>query len=167
MSVIFTPGQTIGANDLDIYLTNAGGFPSNAYAITYAIFYVAPPDPPGTEVLIGSPTRIPVNPAVGEYFASLQVPPTATPGNYRIRWTFQQFASSPAQTVVQEWGVVVSGTIVGLPVYSPQTQIMIDKLRLLLRDQCLGGEETIEVDADGERIVVSLEELYNITHTAG
>ena len=135
MSVVFIPGQTIGQNDLDIFLTNSGGFPSNAYSITYAIYYVAPPDPPGTEVLIGSPTRIPINPVVGEYYASLQVPPTATAGNYRIRWTFQQFASSPPQTVVQEWGVVIAGTILGPPVYTTTTQIMIDKLRLLLRDQ--------------------------------
>jgi hypothetical protein len=135
MSVIFQPGQTLGQGDLDIFLTNSGGNPANAYSITYAIFYVAPPDPPGTEVLIGSPTRIPINPNVGEYYASLQIPSNATPGNYRIRWTFQQFASSPPQQVVQEWGVVAPGSIVGPTTYTPLTQGMIDKLRLLLRDQ--------------------------------
>lgn len=135
MSVVFHPSDTLGQGDLDIFLTNSGGFPSNAYEITYAIFYVAPPDPPGTEVLIGSPTRIPINPTVGEYYASLQVPPTAIPGNYRIRWTFKQFAGSPAQQVVMEWAVVVAGTVLGPPVYSTLTQGMIDKLRMLLRDQ--------------------------------
>jgi len=135
VSVVFHPSDTLGQGDLDIFLTNSGGFPSNAYEITYAIFYVAPPDPPGTEVLIGSPTRIPINPTVGEYYASLQVPPTAIPGNYRIRWTFKQFAGSPAQQVVMEWAVVVAGTVLGPPVYSTLTQGMIDKLRMLLRDQ--------------------------------
>ena len=144
MSVVFTPNQTIGQGDLDIFLTNAGGFPANAYSITYAIYYVSP-GPPETEVLIGSPTRTPVNPTVGEYYASLTVPGTATPGDYRIRWTFQQFASSPPQQVVMEWAVVATGTVLAPPTYSTLTQGMIDKLRLLLRDQCLGGEETIEV----------------------
>lgn len=133
MSVVFNPGQTIGQGDLDIFLTNAGGFPANAYSITYAIYYVAP-GPPETEVLIGSATRTPVNPTVGEYYASLTVPAMATPGDYRIRWTFQQFAGSPPQQVVMEWGVVSAG-LIAVGAYSTLTQGMIDKLRLLLRDQ--------------------------------
>lgn len=159
MAVAFTPGQTIGEGDLDLFLTNAGGFASNAYSITYAIYYVDP-NPPYPEVLIGSPTRVPVNPTVGEYFASLTVPPGAVPGEYRIRWTFQQFAGSPPQVVVQEWAVVAAGLTT--VTYSGNMMAMVNKLRMLLRDQCVGGEETIEVDADGERITVSLEELHNI-----
>lgn len=159
MSVVFTPGAVISEGDLDIFLTNAGGFPSDAYSITYALYYVSP-GPPETEVLIGSATRTPVHPTVGEYFASLTVPPSAVPGDYRIRWTFQQFAGSPPQQVVQEWGVVSAGLTT--VTYSANVQGMIDKLRMLLRDQCLGGEETIEVDADGERITVSMEELHTL-----
>lgn len=165
MSVVFTPNQTIGQGDLDIFLTNAGGFPANAASITYAIYYVDP-GPPEMEVLIGSATRTPVNPTVGEYYASLTVPAMATPGDYRIRWTFQQFAGSPPQQVVMEWGVVSAG-LIAVGAYSTLTQGMIDKLRLLLRDQCLGGEETIEVDAGGERITVSMEELYDLLGVAG
>ena len=132
MSVAFNPGQTIGEGDLDLYLTNAGGFAANAASITYAIYYVDP-GPPETEVLIGSPTRTPINPTVGEYFASLTVPPSAIPGDYRIRWTFQQFTGSPPQEVVQEWAVVSAGL---LPVtYSGNVQAMINSLRMLLRDQ--------------------------------
>ena len=39
---------------------------------------------------------------------------------------------------------------------------MIGKLRMLLRDQCLGGETEIEVEANGERIVVRLDELHEL-----
>ena len=159
MSVVFTPGQTIGEGDLDLFLTNSGGFAANAFSCSYAIYFVDP-TPPYPEVLIGSATRTPVNPTVGEYFASLTVPPSAVPGDYRIRWTFQQFAGSPPQQVVQEWGVVSAGLTT--VTYSANVQGMIDKLRMLLRDQCLGGEETIEVDADGERITVSMEELHTL-----
>lgn len=164
MSVAFAPGDVISEGDLDLFLTNAGGFAANAFSCSYAIYYVDP-NPPYPEVLIGSPTRVPVNPTVGHYFASLTVPPGAVPGDYRIRWTFQQFAGSPPQVVVQEWAVVAAGLT--SVTRSGNMQAMIDKLRLLLRDQCIGGEETIEVDADGERITVSLEELHGITNPTG
>lgn len=131
MSTTFTPGETIGQGDLDIYLTDAGGFAANAYLVTYAIFYVDP-GPPETEVLIGPAARVPVNPQIGEYYASLQVPPSAVPGSYRIRWSFQQYATSIVTVVVQEWKVVAPGTVA--VVYSPNTQGMINKLRMLLRD---------------------------------
>lgn len=132
MSVAFVPGQIIGRGDLDIFLTNSSGNPSDAYSITYAIYYVDPTT--HLEILIGDPVRIPMHPAVGEYYASLQVPVTALAGDYRIRWTFQELAGSQPQTVVQEWAVVVAGTVTG-PTYTLAQQDMINKLRLLLRDQ--------------------------------
>ena len=159
MAVAFRPGDTINRGDLDIFLTNSQSNPSDAYSITYALYYVDPTS--HLEVLIGSPTRVSVHPAVGEYYASLQVPNNAQAGDYRIRWTFQELAGSQPQTVVQEWAVVVPNSIVG-PSYSLAMQDMIGKLRLLLRDQCVGGEETIEVDAGGERITVSFEELHEV-----
>lgn len=132
MTVQFKPGQTIGQGDLDLYLVDGSGFPANPYQITYAIYYVNP-GPPETEVLIGPSTRVPVNPQIGEFYASLQVPPSATAGNYRIRWSFQQIAGGATTTVVQEWQVVAPGTVA--VVYSPRTQEMIASLRRLLRDQ--------------------------------
>lgn len=133
MAVAFNPGQTIGQGDLDIFLTNAEGYAANAFSVSYAIYYVDP-GPPESEVLIGSPARTPLNPNVGEYYASLQVPANATPGNYRIRWNFQQFAGSPLQQVVMEWAVVANGVLT-TPGYSPCESELIGKLRLLLRDQ--------------------------------
>lgn len=133
MAVAFLPGSILGQGDLDIFLTDSNSIASNAYEITYAIYYVNPA-PPHAEILIGSANRIPLNPSVGEYYASLQVPTNATPGNYIIRWTFRQFASSPPQQVVQEWAVVGAGTVT-TPGYSPCVSSMIMKLRVLLRDQ--------------------------------
>jgi hypothetical protein len=160
MGVVFTQGQTLTRGDLDLFLTNAQSFPTNAAEIYYAIYYVDP-GPPETEVLIGSDQRVPVNPAVGEYYASLMVPTTATVGTYRIRWTFKETISSPYQQVVQEWGVVATGTVTGVT-YTVAEQSMIDKLRILLRDNCLGGEEVVEVDADGTLIRVTLEDLWGV-----
>lgn len=158
MGVVFEPGQTLGQGDLDIFLTDAGDAPSNPYSITYSIYFVDP-DPPHAEVLIGTAGRIPENPTVGEFYAALLVPGGATPGDYRIRWRFQQYASSPEQEVVQEWAVRERGQV-ALTTLSPNVKLMVDKLRILLRDNCIGGEETVELDVGGERMLVSMEELY-------
>jgi hypothetical protein len=133
MAIAFSPGQTIGRGDLDIFLTSAGGNATNAATISYAIYYVDP-GPPEVEVLIGSAAREPVNPVVGEYYGALMVPPGAVAGDYRVRWTFQEFVNSPQQQVVQEFAVVASSAIL-TPQYTAQEQSMIAKLRLLLRDQ--------------------------------
>jgi hypothetical protein len=162
MALELFPGQVLGRGDLDLFLVDVNSNPVNAAVISYALYYVDP-GPPEVEVLIGSATRTPVNPSVGEYYASLMVPPSATLGTYRIRWTFKQLVGSADQQVVQEFTVAAAGTI-GVQGYSPGALQMITKLRMLLRDQCLGGEEIVEVDVGGERIKVRLDELWEILH---
>lgn len=133
MGIVFQPGQELGRGDLDIFLTNSSDNPANAFTITYALYWVEPASE--TEVLVGSPTRTPVNPAVGEYYASVVIPPTATPGTYRIRWTFQETSIAPAQQVVQEFGVVVAGTDTGTTsVLAGCEADLVRRLRFLLRD---------------------------------
>ncbi len=133
MAVAFQPGQLIGRGDLDIFLQNAQGNPTNAADIYYTLYYVDP-GPPETEVQIGQPQRLPVNPSVGEYYASMLVPQGSTPGTYRIRWTFRELVNSPQQQVVQEFAVVtVTSTVV--PSGTVAERDMVYKLRLLLRDQ--------------------------------
>ena len=133
MAVAFLPGTVVGRGDLDIFLANAAGNPANAADIYYAIYWVDP-GPPEAEVLIGSDHRIPVNPAVGEYYASLMVPASASIGTYRIRWTFKDLLPNPYQQVVQEFAVVSPGIVIS-PTYDTIQQWYIDKLRMLLRDQ--------------------------------
>ena len=156
----FTSGQTLGQGDLSIYLTTSGGDAANAYEITYAIYYVDP-GPPEVEVLLGSATRTPINPTIGEYYASLQVPGAATPGRYRIRWTFRQYAGDAPAEVIQEWNVAAPGLVAVAP-YSAPVAAFILNLRRQLRDHCLGGEELVEVEADGERFVLPLSELHSV-----
>lgn len=155
---VFVTGQTIGRGDLDIFLTDDDGNAANAYAITYALYWIDV-DHGSAEVLVGSHERIPVNPTVGEYYAALVVPASANLGAYRIRWTVQQFANSPQAQVVMNFDIAAP-VVVGPSIYTPEEREMIDTLRLMLRDQCVGGEEAIELDVDGERMVVTLADLY-------
>lgn len=134
MAVAFAPGQTLGRSDLHVFLTNASDAPSNAYEIFYSIHFVSP-GTPETETLIGNPARIPVNPSIGEYFASLQVPSTAPAGTYRIRWNFREFSDSQMVQVVQPWAVVVPGSVLSAPAHSAGEIDLLRSIRILLRDQ--------------------------------
>lgn len=131
MATQFYPGQVLQRGDLDIFLVDANQNPINAYEITYALYYVDPNT--GQEVLIGDPQRVPVNPTLGQYYAALMVPPSATLGEYRVRWTIRQTAGSSPQTVVQSFEVIDQASAAVL--YTDIQRHCIRKLRILLRDQ--------------------------------
>lgn len=133
MGVAFSKGEVLGRGDLDLFLTNSAGNPSNASEIFYGIYYVDPVT--SQEILIGSANRTPVNPQVGEYYASMMIPQSAVVGSYRVRWSFKELLSSPLQQVVQEFAVIGDTKASADNLYSASERAMIDKLRLLLRDQ--------------------------------
>lgn len=157
-ATVFQTGQILGPGDLTVFLEDTDGNPVNAYSIAYAIYYVDPVT--SEEVLIGPANRVPVNPAVGEYYASLMIPNNASTGCYRIRWRFRETAGSPEEGVVQNF-VVEGDSVVATDPYSHCVRDLITKMRFLTRDNCLSGDTLVEVDADGEILVVSLSELYS------
>jgi hypothetical protein len=134
--VCFNVGEELGRNDLKIFLVDEIGVPCNAAEISFAIFFVDQSmGPPGVEVLIGPAARTPVNPAVGEYYAAIMVPPGASAGDYRIRWTFKKVLGDDDQEVVQEFGVTDPASCTdGQPLFSTCEAGLIDKLRIMLRD---------------------------------
>jgi hypothetical protein len=162
MAVAFKPGQEVGRGDLDIFLKDSSQVPINPAEITYSLYYLDP-GPPEAEVLIGLADRTPVNPAVGEFYAALMVPVNATIGTYRIRWTIREQIGTPQMQVVQEFAVVAVSTVVASP-YSTIEQDMISTLRIMLRDNCVGGEETVELDVEGELMVVRMDDLWETLH---
>lgn len=163
MATSFTPGKVLQRGDLNIFLVDNNNSPINAYEITYSLYYVDP-NAPNLEVLIPPANRTPVNPQIGEYYAALMIPPAAALGSYRIRWIIKQTSGSAVQTVVQEFSVVDQQSTVLL--YSQAQTEMIRRLRILLRDQCVGGEELVELDVDGERMVVRMDDLWETLHHA-
>jgi hypothetical protein len=140
---------------LNIFLENANNTPTNAAEITYALY----DNTTGMEVLLGSPVRVPANPSVGEYYASVVIPLDANLGSYRIRWTFRETVGGPIQQVVQEFDAIDKATI-QTTFYTDVESDLIRRLRILLRDNCVGGEETVELDVGGERMVVRMDDLW-------
>lgn len=173
MGVTYNQGQILGRGDLDIFLTNTAGNPTNAASITFAIYWV---DAGGVEVLIGDAARAPVNPSIGEYYAAIMIPPGAAPGAYRIRWTFRERSNYPEQQVVQEFGVVgeavqtggsygVDGSLTA-PVSGCVAQLISD-LRVLTRDNCIAGEEILLVRTHGGTFQVTIADLYERVSSSG
>lgn len=162
MGVIFRPGQEAVRGDLDIFVKNCERVPTNPALISYALYYVDP-GPPELEVLIGAVGQVPVNPAVGEFYAALMVPTEAIIGDYRIRWTLKETVNSAVVEVVTQFGVVADATLNTSP-YSDVEKACIDTLRIMLRDNCVGGEETVELDVEGERMVVRMDDLWETLH---
>ncbi len=139
MGTTFYRGQQLGRNDLNIFLVNAANSPVNAADISYALYDFTT----GQEVLLGVPLRVPANPSVGEYFASIIVPLDANMGDYRIRWTFREIVGGPTQQVVQEFSVVdraglsspSASMITGSAINATTTELdLMSRLRILLRD---------------------------------
>lgn len=131
MPVSFQRGQQLSRSDLNIFLTNASGHPTNAYEIYYAIFQFVN----GSEVLIGESQRIPQNPEVGEYYAPICIPNDANVGEYRIRWYFRQAVGKPLNTIVQEFQITgAASPSFLLPEVSEVTSDLVRRLRILLRD---------------------------------
>jgi hypothetical protein len=155
MGVGLLRGQQLGREDLNLFLTNASGHPVNAAEISYAIYDFTT----GLEVLVGSNQRIPLNPTVGEYYASIIIPLDANLGEYRIRWAIRELIGGPLQTVVQEFSVQDRDMV--MPTcFTPTQTDLIRRLRMVLRDQCVGGEELVELDVDGKLMLVRLDDLW-------
>lgn len=131
MSVTFYRGQQLGRSDLTIYLDGSNGTPKNAAEITYALYDFTT----GQEVVLGSNQRVPQNPSIGEYFASIVIPLDANLGIYRIRWTFREFIGGPIQQVVQEFAVLDRANPSAIAVtYTSIETDLIRRLRILTRD---------------------------------
>ena len=130
-TVVYCPSQVLGRGDLDIFIHNCDGQRQDAYSISYAIY----DNTTGTELLIGSPFRVPEHPDTGEYYASFRIPDFAPYGNYVIRWTFKQSVASSDIQVVQEFGVMPAGTQFSeITRFDSREIALITSLRVMVRD---------------------------------
>jgi len=125
-------GQEVGRGDgLSIYMKTQGGSMKNVAEIYYNIYDFTT----GVEVLLPPTDRTPVNPAVGEYYASFFVPRDANLGKYRLRWFFRQKTGSPQAEVLSDFDIVDNATqIVTLAGVTPVETDLIRALRIQLRD---------------------------------
>lgn len=132
MGVVFKRSQEISrASGLSLFLKSKDGTPKNAATISYNLYDFTT----GVEVLLPPEDRAPINPTVGEYFASFIIPIDANIGTYRIRWKFREYLNSPQAQVLQEFAVVGDMTqLVSIPGATLNELDLVRSLRVLLRD---------------------------------
>ena len=119
---VFTQNQVLGPLDLTLTLwdstvvdgTNVNGdgtYVDSTYMVrnynplwtNYSIWSITD----GTRELQGIRTRTPINPMVGQFYASMEVPETA--GNYEIDWQYQKDRSSQTKVIAESFRVRVFG----------------------------------------------------------
>ena len=132
MPICFKRGEILGRGDLALTLQTSNGTPQNAFEIAYSLYFV---DESSGDLEVALPPlrRTPENPTPGEYYAPVQVPPTAPLGRYRVRWFFMQFAGSDEDTVIEDFGVVEESTILS-DSFSEVERECIRTFRILTRD---------------------------------
>ncbi len=132
MGVVFKRSQELGRQSgLNLFLKSKDGAPKNAAEISYDIYDFTT----GVEVLLPPQSRAPVNPAIGEYYASFVVPIDANIGQYRVRWSFREYVGSQKVSVLQEFGVVQDpAQTVILPGATSLELDLVRGLRIMLRD---------------------------------
>jgi hypothetical protein len=128
MSVAFFKGQQLGPEDLNIFLENSSGTPSNAAEVYYTLYDFTT----GREVLLGAPRRSPASPEVGKYYASIIIPLDANIGVYRARWTFRETVGGPVHQAIQEFEVI-DKTVMSLNMNDCEADL-VRRLRIMLRD---------------------------------
>ena len=157
MSAVFVRGSMVGRGDLDLFTVDNLNQPVNVFEISYAIYDATT----GIDVLIGSDTRTPINPDVGEYYAALEIPANARTGLYRIRWRFRETALTAEVIIMEEFTVLENETVNPLSLYSPTVIDMIRRLRILLRDNCISGSEQVSIRVSSAQILnIALSDLW-------
>jgi hypothetical protein len=131
MGTVYKRGQELGRGDLTLFLKAKNGNPVNAAEVTYDIYDYTT----GIEVLVVPANRTPINPTIGEFYASLITPLDANIGCYRIRWHFRQYLNSQQVETLQEFNIVENTTqVVNVPGITPIEYDLVRGLRIMLRD---------------------------------
>lgn len=130
MGVVYTRGQQLGPDDLNVSLESVNGSPTNAAEVSYALFDVTT----GAEVLVGPPQRTPANPERGVYYASVIIPLDANLGTYRIRWSFREVIGGPLHNAVQEFEVIARDSSAIHPKLTSIQAEVVRSFRIMLRD---------------------------------
>jgi hypothetical protein len=129
MGVAYKRGQTLGPSDLEIVIRDSMGVPINPVSIDYSIFDFTT----GVEVLIGAPNQIPITVQTGYFYVDWTIPLGSNIGDWVIRWNFKEVNTAPTIQVAQKFNVVDANVVVAIT-ETPSVDLLINRLRVLLRD---------------------------------
>lgn len=139
MAVVFTPGQALTKNDLNIFIRNSQNEVFDPHYITFSIV-----DSDGNSIFIDR-IMSPHQEATGYFWAKLNLPTGLPIGTYSIQWFVKDTEASPLQQIEQKFGVVhtqdrvtFTPTIGGV-VYYPGQSLTPQDLYIIVRNH-LGNQ---------------------------
>lgn len=157
--VAYYPGQILGPKELYIQITNERGNPADPYSITYAVYDKTT----GMEILMGSPANMPVKLSCGKYYANYLIPDRANVGDWVIRWSFVLNQNDTPRSVVQEFAVVQTDTVVSSAFHEDE-RALIRSVRFLLRDNNPDRNYRF-VPPDNEKVIQNFTETFGFMWT--
>lgn len=125
--IAFTPGDTLGPNDLDIIVRDENAKRIDPFSITYSVLLREN----GDTIVFGLADKEPVRKDIGTFFANFVVPSDANPSDYIIKWSLKKISTSPTDFVEQEFAIFCGESPSDV---STAVESHINLLRLLLRD---------------------------------
>ncbi len=134
MAVIFSPGQQLTRNDLNIFVRDCNNIMFDPYYINFNI-----EDPNGNSLY----PQVYINPqkeSTGWYWANLLLPTELNLGTYKINWHVQDFADSTLQKIEQRFGIVkkqesvLFTPLIGGVVYYPGQSLTSKDLYIIIRN---------------------------------
>jgi len=90
---VFPLGYVFQRGDLPIYLSDMAGTSIDPATITFTIFRYEPGNP--NPIQAGASERIPVHHTVGEFYATGVSGECGQPGDWFVRWRYQELPDSP------------------------------------------------------------------------
>ena len=132
MAIELYQGESSSPSDLVIKFSRTENG-QKVYIDPYSVTYSLMDSTTGQDLGIGRPFKLPVKVQTGIYYAPWTVPLDEPTGPHRVRWTFKESASSPAQAVYTDFDVKAIQRC-DVPEFGDCMNELIRQLRMLLRD---------------------------------
>lgn len=95
---VFVTGHTFQRGDLPLYIWDPAGNPAAPYAVTYTLFYYAPGSSCAAQA--GPADRVPATLDSGEYYVTGVAGSCGQPGDWYVRWVWQESFGSQKVEVI-------------------------------------------------------------------
>ena len=100
--ITLTQSKPLGPGDLALLVRDSNGALTDPVSLTYSIFSINPQN--GGASLVAGPQSAPARAGQGAFYVNITVP-TNWQGQYQLQWQLKMFASSPVDTIMEDFFV--------------------------------------------------------------
>lgn len=161
MAVVFSPGQQLTRNDLNIFIRDSNNNMFDPHYISYDIV-----DSDDSSIFVQQ-NQTPEKESMGWYWANIEIPQELSVGTYTIKWNVQETSSDTLQLVEQKFGIVQEESVVsytptiGGVVYYPGQTLTEKDLYIIIRNHLGNQVDPHEISYEIYQRVSGLEVLIS------